>query len=509
MTERDALLAAIRATPDDDTPRLVFADWLDEHEPDAPRRAQKAKAAAPSAWAALIRAECELARLTDDGSAAAAMFRFFSKKDDQAIEGVRWPRVEPGVARRVELTARANKLRRPAEKARDAGLPRANVTGAKWSVETHRGFPGGVWINDALRSVIHIGELVAACPPVRVVFPPFEEPPPILAACGVLKWCREAVVSGRHAAFIHALSSEPDVANVKALTYHHVLPGTADAIATAVAESPHWSGLREVTFETPDPLSAVAAERLFGAKHLRGLTKVAVQGTGWTADTLAAFDHLTNLRELALSYSGLDDDAAVRLAATPAIANLRFLNLSNNRIGGRGASALLASPHLKNLAVLDLDDNRVRGLDRAALAAAPAGGLRVVGFHGSRLTVNDITALTTSPRLSDLMYFDADRNGLPESAVARLVKGFGSRAPAVLYLAGNGIGDAGIEALTNWPAAAQIDMLHLIGNYLPTTAAKQLAACPHLKGLTHLCAGTAHAAGRKALQARFGKRAIV
>ncbi|QJW93152.1 TIGR02996 domain-containing protein [Frigoriglobus tundricola] len=31
MTERDALLRAICANPDDDTPRLVYADWLDEH----------------------------------------------------------------------------------------------------------------------------------------------------------------------------------------------------------------------------------------------------------------------------------------------------------------------------------------------------------------------------------------------------------------------------------------------------------------------------------------------
>ncbi len=29
--DRDALLAAVRANPDDDTPRLVLADWLDEH----------------------------------------------------------------------------------------------------------------------------------------------------------------------------------------------------------------------------------------------------------------------------------------------------------------------------------------------------------------------------------------------------------------------------------------------------------------------------------------------
>jgi uncharacterized protein (TIGR02996 family) len=31
VNEQDALLEAISATPDDDTPRLVYADWLDEH----------------------------------------------------------------------------------------------------------------------------------------------------------------------------------------------------------------------------------------------------------------------------------------------------------------------------------------------------------------------------------------------------------------------------------------------------------------------------------------------
>ena len=32
MTEQEALLAAIRAARDEDTPRLAYADWLDEHE---------------------------------------------------------------------------------------------------------------------------------------------------------------------------------------------------------------------------------------------------------------------------------------------------------------------------------------------------------------------------------------------------------------------------------------------------------------------------------------------
>lgn len=34
MTEKEGLLAAIRAAPDDDLPRLVYADWLDEQGED-------------------------------------------------------------------------------------------------------------------------------------------------------------------------------------------------------------------------------------------------------------------------------------------------------------------------------------------------------------------------------------------------------------------------------------------------------------------------------------------
>src|SRR5215471_7840250 len=38
MSDEKALLAAIRDHPDEDTPRLVYADWLQEH--DQPERAE-------------------------------------------------------------------------------------------------------------------------------------------------------------------------------------------------------------------------------------------------------------------------------------------------------------------------------------------------------------------------------------------------------------------------------------------------------------------------------------
>jgi uncharacterized protein (TIGR02996 family) len=52
MLDREPFLRAIFAAPDDDLPRLVFADYLEEQ--------------GDAAWAELIRVQCELARLPED-----------------------------------------------------------------------------------------------------------------------------------------------------------------------------------------------------------------------------------------------------------------------------------------------------------------------------------------------------------------------------------------------------------------------------------------------------------
>jgi uncharacterized protein (TIGR02996 family) len=73
MSDREALLTAIFAAPDDDAPRLVYADWLDEHE--------------EPAQAAFIRTQIELARTdanTDEHDQVAE--RLFSRWDQFLTE---------------------------------------------------------------------------------------------------------------------------------------------------------------------------------------------------------------------------------------------------------------------------------------------------------------------------------------------------------------------------------------------------------------------------------------
>jgi uncharacterized protein (TIGR02996 family) len=78
MTEREALLRAICAHPDDDTPRLVYADWLQER--DCEPRAE------------LIRAQCRMRApsLPDDE------FRALSARANELLRahGAEWKRAE-------------------------------------------------------------------------------------------------------------------------------------------------------------------------------------------------------------------------------------------------------------------------------------------------------------------------------------------------------------------------------------------------------------------------------
>jgi uncharacterized protein (TIGR02996 family) len=74
MTEREALLRAVCEQPDDDTPRLVFADWLQENGEEA--RAE------------FIRVQSEAARLATDDDRLDGVIR--RDVELQQLYGSRW-----------------------------------------------------------------------------------------------------------------------------------------------------------------------------------------------------------------------------------------------------------------------------------------------------------------------------------------------------------------------------------------------------------------------------------
>src|SRR5581483_4085694 len=101
MTDRDALYRAILANPDDDTARLVYADWLDENG-----RPEEAE---------LIRVECRLEAAAPDDPDYPALF-------ERQVELRMW----------LSTHAHAPEPRLP------AGL---RCPGAEWWTRTDRGLP--------------------------------------------------------------------------------------------------------------------------------------------------------------------------------------------------------------------------------------------------------------------------------------------------------------------------------------------------------------------------------
>ncbi|MCI0700590.1 MAG: TIGR02996 domain-containing protein [Planctomycetia bacterium] len=77
MNEREALLKAICENPDDDTPRLVFADWLQENGDEA--RAE------------FIRAQIELARGVENARLKDREEALLATHRDEELGGDRTP----------------------------------------------------------------------------------------------------------------------------------------------------------------------------------------------------------------------------------------------------------------------------------------------------------------------------------------------------------------------------------------------------------------------------------
>src|SRR5687768_11840778 len=82
MTDAPAFFRAIEANPDDDTPRLVYADWLDEN----------AASEADRARAEFIRVQCELAREPEPARLPALLAR---ERELLVLYGEEWERPLP------------------------------------------------------------------------------------------------------------------------------------------------------------------------------------------------------------------------------------------------------------------------------------------------------------------------------------------------------------------------------------------------------------------------------
>ena len=320
MTPQDeqAFLTAIVAAPDDDTPRLVFADWLDE-------RAQ----GDDTARAALIRAQCQLEHLPPSSKAGRAL-----AKQAKAVlkqHGKRWAK---------DLTA-------------------APLFVDAWAFR--RGFLDAVTMS-ATTFARNAARLFEVAPTVRTAhFPDASNEVGRLAACPF--FARLASVdlnemcSCGYCPIQNDLRALFNSKHTQSLTKLNVAGDRMDADgAKRLAASKALAGLTALDL-SGNPLGADGVRELGKSKHLKALVSLDLSRTGpEAADGLAALapDRFPALRHLALGGNWIGAARLQTLVAAPLFAQLASLDLSHNPIAATGARLLAALPAGAKLERLDV-----------------------------------------------------------------------------------------------------------------------------------------------------------
>jgi uncharacterized protein (TIGR02996 family) len=317
----EAFLQAVRDDPDDDLPRLVYADWL-EDQGEADR-------------AELIRLQIALSRGGQERAARLEMLRRLRDLIVRHRHAWLGPLVEwdPEVLFERGLVGQVNLRADTFLKEADASLARHPA----YHVRLVRLSDG---LLDALAAL------------------------PRLSSVVVLDLCHNHL--GDHG--VARLLASPHLTGLR----HLILSGNEvqDEGAAALARSclPRLTRLDLSNNRVGDEgARALACSGQLGALSSLVLWGNDVGDEG--AAALAGAPRRAGLRHLDLGSNRLGDDGLERLASSPHLAGLERLELSGNRIGAAGYAALAAPGRLPRLGALVLGYREVEEASRAALAA--------------------------------------------------------------------------------------------------------------------------------------------
>jgi uncharacterized protein (TIGR02996 family) len=386
MSDEKALLAAISAHPHDDTPRLVYADWLDEN--DRPARAE------------FIRVQCELARLDewDEDRRPALLTR----------EGKLWKRHEKDWRKSLPADMRKDPFRRGFV----APMQRGNnvrkfidkpASAFDWAPAWDYVLEGAADGLPELARCAHLRRLAG----LKLWVSATEDGAAAMLGSPHLGTIRSLELGyGNHWVLaLSALAENPATESLTALNIHE---GLDDKSAAFIASAPGFAKLRGLHAFHHD-VTADGIRVLFASKSLAGLTELTLpgwykeEGARAIAESRPAFQ----LRKLVM-YGAWMTDAGVALVANwPGLASVRSLE-----IGGYcevlGPRALAGSPYAVNLRELDLSNSHLSRAGALALARSKTLNLK-------RLIVR------MTPAAED------------EAAAAALVKRFGKDAVKLRY----------------------------------------------------------------------------
>jgi uncharacterized protein (TIGR02996 family) len=293
VATEESFLRAIADAPHDDGVRLIFADWLEEH--DQPERSE------------FIRAQIEVSKFP------------------------------PNDARRPALERRAREL---LEAHRDAWLRHV----PKWACnrcEFRRGFVA--FVRAGVRNFRNrADELFQLTPVEEMWFSLWSDEMSDLLACPQLARLtaldlRSNSLSPRCA---ELLAKCPRLNRLTSLCLDHNYIGANGA--TALAKSAHLANLTSLDL-TSNQIGLPGVSALSSSPHLSRLTTLRLGGDKLGdagVRVLAWSSLLCHISWLDLSANGITDGGAITIANSPMFGKLISLDLAENSIGKRGARAL-------------------------------------------------------------------------------------------------------------------------------------------------------------------------
>lgn len=497
MSEERALLRAIVDAPDDDTVRLVYADWLQEHG-----RSERAE---------FIRIECEQAGLLLDSELAPNRWdcpRFWELED-----------------RRRELYDRH---------AAEWFAPLQKVHRGEFS--THRGFPHQIALT-ARKFIDRGAELFRAAPTIDDVYlERLVRNTAALARCAALDHVRKLTFfeTPFYAREAREFFRSPHLGGLRELHigFADTQIGYAGAVALAGAKS--LRQLQKLDISNHG-IGDHGAEAILDSECLDTLTDVHLGNNGLTDTATAALSWADGLKltSLDLMQNHLSGPGLVALHADH-FAGLEFLSVMQNPIGCAGAANLAAGPFAAGLRELRASNCEMDDLALAVLLAAAWPKLTKLSLWMNQFGVRAAAALHLNRSLAGLeelsvarsdigpaaaralgrvslpalRKLNLDYNPLGPKGLRALLAGPLVRPVRDLSIASTDLGDDGAAALAKSPAAANVRTLWLQKNRLTNRGALALAESPHLAEVQSLYMpdNKVGKKGRAALTRRFGAR---
>jgi uncharacterized protein (TIGR02996 family) len=488
-------LQAILEAPDDDAPRLIFADWLDDNS-----RPEHAR---------LIRVQCELARLPDD---------------------------DP---RRPELETEAERLLPEYNVGLRAQLAEGLPAWARdSSPRIERGFVSGLTLTPG-RFVKEAAGLSQKIPLQSLTVNRLLGSLPALFACPEMARLRTLDCTGTKIGSRGAtrLANSPHLAGLKSLNLAFAMVGIQGI--QALARSPHLASLERLDL-SGDGVRDGGAAALAGSPHLGRLTALNLHNASLGPDGLTALarsPHLNELRVLNLSTNRIGSDGIRALLGAPGLPRLTSLGLAQTNLEGFRIAELFESPRARSLTTLEMCYNQVpldtwpaeappgprrlrlrcpwvgKEVARALFASPFLGGCLELNLYSVDLCDEGVVALAGATAAEGLEGLDLTNNGITAEGVKSLASSPHLASLKRLSLASNPIGDDGLRALHQAPFLARLTHLDLRKCQLSADGLRELAGPPGLDSVVRLRVGLNEivqpgTSTSQALRQRFGYRVV-